>query len=149
VASHFAVIVRSTSQLFVAGPPVVAAAMGEAPDKELGGADAQTRSAGAVDNEAADEEDAAFAQIRPLLPARQRVGAPPRRSCPPGRATIAGVLAEPEQDDHRERDGSREVTAGRCRQRRRQEPDTSWSGILGMSIRPRAGLPRHDEEARP
>ena len=41
-----------TAQLFVAGPPVVAAAMGEAPDKEeLGGARAQTR-AGAVDNEA-------------------------------------------------------------------------------------------------
>ena len=66
VASHFAVIVRGTSQLFVAGPPVVAAAMGEAPDKEaLGGARAQTR-AGAVDNEAADEEEA-FAQIRRFL----------------------------------------------------------------------------------
>ena len=66
VASHFAVIVRGTAQLFVAGPPVVAAAMGEAPDKEaLGGARAQTR-AGAVDNEAADEEDA-FAQIRRFL----------------------------------------------------------------------------------
>lgn len=58
VASHFSVIVRDTAQLFVAGPPVVAAAMGEAPDKEeLGGARAQTR-AGAVDNEAADEDDA-------------------------------------------------------------------------------------------
>ena len=52
------VIVRGTAQLFVAGPPVVAAAMGEAPDKEeLGGSRAQTR-AGAVDNEAADEDDA-------------------------------------------------------------------------------------------
>src|SRR3954452_17415056 len=39
VASHFSVIVRGTAQMFVAGPPVVAAAMGEAPDKEeLGGA---------------------------------------------------------------------------------------------------------------
>jgi acetyl-CoA carboxylase carboxyltransferase component len=66
VASHFSVIVRGTGQLFVAGPPVVAAAMGEAPDKEaLGGARAQTR-AGAVDNEAAGEEDA-FAQIRRFL----------------------------------------------------------------------------------
>ena len=37
------VIVRGTAQLFVAGPPVVAAAMGESPDKEeLGGARAQT-----------------------------------------------------------------------------------------------------------
>jgi acetyl-CoA carboxylase carboxyltransferase component len=66
VASHFSVIVRGTGQLFVAGPPVVAAAMGEAPDKEaLGGARAQTR-AGAVDNEAADEEDA-LAQLRRFL----------------------------------------------------------------------------------
>jgi propionyl-CoA carboxylase beta chain len=60
------VIVRGSAQLFVAGPPVVAAAMGESPDKEaLGGARAQTR-AGAVDNEAADEDDA-LAQIRRFL----------------------------------------------------------------------------------
>src|ERR1700704_310344 len=58
VCSHFSVIGRDTAQLFVAGPPVVAAAMGESPDKEeLGGARAQTR-AGALDNEAADEDDA-------------------------------------------------------------------------------------------
>ena len=66
VASHFSVIVRDTAQLFVAGPPVVAAAMGETPDKEqLGGARAQTRS-GAVDNEAADEDDA-LAQLKTFL----------------------------------------------------------------------------------
>src|SRR3954449_2441730 len=66
VAAHFSVIVRGTAQLFVAGPPLVAAAMGEAPDKEqLGGARLQTR-AGAIDNEAADEEDA-FAQIKRFL----------------------------------------------------------------------------------
>ena len=66
VCSHFSVIVRGTAQLFIAGPPVVAAAMGEAPDKEeLGGARAQVR-AGAVDNEAADEDDA-LAQLRRFL----------------------------------------------------------------------------------
>src|SRR4051812_3592234 len=66
VASHFSVIVRGTAQLFVAGPPVVAAAMGESPDKEeLGGARAQT-TAGAVDNEAADEDDA-LDQLRRFL----------------------------------------------------------------------------------
>src|SRR3954466_8218103 len=66
VLSHFSVIVRGSAQLFVAGPPVVAAAMGESPDKEeLGGARAQTR-AGAVDNEAADEDDA-LAQLRRFL----------------------------------------------------------------------------------
>jgi acetyl-CoA carboxylase carboxyltransferase component len=66
VLSHFSVIVRGSAQLFVAGPPVVAAAMGESPDKEkLGGARAQTR-AGAVDNEAADEDDALH-QLRRFL----------------------------------------------------------------------------------
>ncbi len=66
VCSHFSVIVRGSAQLFVAGPPVVAAAMGESPDKEtLGGARLQTR-AGAVDNIAADEEDA-LAQLRRFL----------------------------------------------------------------------------------
>jgi acetyl-CoA carboxylase carboxyltransferase component len=66
VASHFSVIVRGTAQLFVAGPPVVAAAMNETPDKEeLGGARAQTR-AGAVDNEAADEDDA-LGQVKRFL----------------------------------------------------------------------------------
>ena len=64
--SHFSVIVRGSAQLFVAGPPVVAAAMGESPDKEaLGGSRAQTR-AGAVDNEAADEDDA-LDQLRRFL----------------------------------------------------------------------------------
>ena len=66
VLSHFSVIVRGTAQLFVAGPPVVAWAMHETPDKEeLGGSRAQTR-AGAVDNEADDEEDA-LAQLRRFL----------------------------------------------------------------------------------
>src|SRR5690242_2107532 len=66
VASHFSVIVRDRAQLFVAGPPVVAAAMGETPDKEeLGGSRTQTQ-AGAVDNEAADEDDA-LDQMRRFL----------------------------------------------------------------------------------
>jgi len=65
-ASHFSVIVRGTAQMFVAGPPVVAAAMGETPDKEeLGGARIQTQ-AGAIDNEADDEDDA-LDQLRRFL----------------------------------------------------------------------------------
>jgi acetyl-CoA carboxylase carboxyltransferase component len=66
VASHFSVIARG-AQVFVAGPPVVAmAGLGETPDKEqLGGARMQTQ-AGAVDNEAADEDDA-LAQIKRWL----------------------------------------------------------------------------------
>jgi len=66
VASHFSVIVRGTAQMFVAGPPVVAAAMGETPDKEeLGGARIQTQ-AGAIDNEAGDEDDA-LGQLKTFL----------------------------------------------------------------------------------
>jgi acetyl-CoA carboxylase carboxyltransferase component len=67
VCSHFSVIVKDTAQLFVAGPPVVAmAGMGETPDKEeLGGARMQAR-AGAVDNVAADEDDA-LAQLKRFL----------------------------------------------------------------------------------
>ena len=78
VASHFSVIVEGTAQLFVAGPPVVAAAMGETPDKEeLGGARTQVR-AGAVDNIAVDEEDAlGSAAALSLLPAFERVGDTP------------------------------------------------------------------------
>ena len=66
VMSHFSVIPKGLGQLFVAGPPVVAWAMNEQLDKEeLGGARMQTR-AGAVDNEAADEEDA-LAQLKRFL----------------------------------------------------------------------------------
>ncbi|MGI8920510.1 MAG: acyl-CoA carboxylase subunit beta [Solirubrobacteraceae bacterium] len=66
VASHFSVIVRGAAQLFVAGPPVVAAAMGEAPDKEeLGGARTQA-AVGAIDNIAEDDEDA-LDQLRRFL----------------------------------------------------------------------------------
>ena len=64
VASHFSVIVRGTAQLFVAGPPGVAA-MGESPDKEaLGGSRLQTR-AGAVDNEGRRPQDARATAVRP------------------------------------------------------------------------------------
>ena len=60
-------IVKGSAQLFVAGPPVVAmAGIGETPDKEeLGGARMQAR-AGAVDNVAADEDDA-LGQLRRFL----------------------------------------------------------------------------------
>jgi acetyl-CoA carboxylase carboxyltransferase component len=92
VASHFSVIVRGSAQLFVAGPPVVAAAMGESPDKEaLGGARLQTR-AGAVDNEAADEDDALAQLARFLSYLPTSVWEPPP----------AGVATDP--PDRREED---------------------------------------------
>jgi acetyl-CoA carboxylase carboxyltransferase component len=66
-ASHFSVMVKGTSQVFAAGPPVVEAAMAQDIDKEeLGGWRVQTRDGGAVDNAAEDEADA-LAQARRFL----------------------------------------------------------------------------------
>ena len=66
-ASHFSIMVKGTSQVFAAGPPVVEAAHGASVDKEeLGGWKLQTGDGGAVDNVAEDEDDA-FAQARAFL----------------------------------------------------------------------------------
>lgn len=65
VSSHFSAMVRATSQVFVAGPPVVAR-LGEEVDKEtLGGSQVHARN-GVVDAEAASEEEA-FALARRFL----------------------------------------------------------------------------------
>jgi acetyl-CoA carboxylase carboxyltransferase component len=67
VTSHFSIMVRGSSQLFVAGPPVVERGVGEKVSKEeLGGHEIHARSSGAVDNEVESEDDA-FAQIRRFL----------------------------------------------------------------------------------
>jgi acetyl-CoA carboxylase carboxyltransferase component len=67
VTSHFSVMVKETSQLFVAGPPVVKAGMGEDLDKEqLGGWRIHARESGAVDN-VVDTEDEALDQCRRFL----------------------------------------------------------------------------------
>jgi acetyl-CoA carboxylase carboxyltransferase component len=59
------VIVKDTAQMFVAGPPVVAR-VGEVLDKnQLGGSDIHTKN-GAIDDEAASEEEA-FAMTRRFL----------------------------------------------------------------------------------
>lgn len=66
-ASHFSVMVRGSSQLFVAGPPVVYRAFGREVEKEeLGGSEIQARGSGAVDNEVESEAEA-FEQIRRFL----------------------------------------------------------------------------------
>jgi acetyl-CoA carboxylase carboxyltransferase component len=65
VTSHYSLMVKGTSQLFVAGPPVVAR-LGEDVDKEtLGGSAVHTRN-GAVDDEV-DTEQEAFARVRRFL----------------------------------------------------------------------------------
>ncbi len=66
VASHFSVMVEGTSQLFVAGPPVVKFGTGEELSKEeLGGAEIH-RYSGAVDVIVSTEQEA-FAQMRRFL----------------------------------------------------------------------------------
>jgi acetyl-CoA carboxylase carboxyltransferase component len=66
-ASHFSVMVREISQLFVAGPPVVYRAFGRQVEKEeLGGSHIHAHGSGAVDNEVASEDEA-FAEIRRFL----------------------------------------------------------------------------------
>src|SRR5450759_190560 len=64
-ASHYSVMVKDTSQLFVAGPPVVARVEKSYEKNELGGSAIHTRN-GAVDDEAASEADA-FARARRFL----------------------------------------------------------------------------------
>lgn len=67
VNSHFSVMVKGISQLFVAGPPVVERGTAEKVSKEeLGGANIHARGSGCVDNEV-ETEDEALAQIRRFL----------------------------------------------------------------------------------
>jgi acetyl-CoA carboxylase carboxyltransferase component len=67
VNSHFSVMVKSVSQLFVAGPPVVERGVGEKVTKEeLGGAHIHAQGSGCVDNEV-ETEDEAFAEVRRFL----------------------------------------------------------------------------------
>jgi len=67
VLAHFSVMVRGTSQLFAAGPPVVARALSRNVDKEeLGGAHIACDKAGTVFN-AADSEEEALEQVRRYL----------------------------------------------------------------------------------
>lgn len=64
-ASHYSVMVKETSQMFVAGPPVVARTGETLTKNELGGSDIHTRN-GAVDDEAKTEEEA-FERARRFL----------------------------------------------------------------------------------
>jgi len=67
VSSHFSVMVKGVSQLFVAGPPVVVRGVGENVTKEeLGGSAIHAHGSGCVDNEV-ETEDEAFAEIRRFL----------------------------------------------------------------------------------
>jgi acetyl-CoA carboxylase carboxyltransferase component len=63
--SHYALMVKDTSQMFVAGPPVVARLGTPVTKEELGGADIHTKN-GAVDD-VVESEDEAFAFTRRFL----------------------------------------------------------------------------------
>lgn len=80
VASHFSLMPRETAQLFVAGPPLVKRAFGVDIRKEDLGNWQISCESGAVDNDAADEEDV-FRQIRAFLSFMpQNVWQQPRRT---------------------------------------------------------------------
>ena len=67
VLSHFSVMVRGSSQLFAAGPPVVERALSRKVEKEeLGGAHIACDKAGSIDNAAKSEKEA-FEQIHRFL----------------------------------------------------------------------------------
>ncbi len=79
VSSHYSVMVRGLSQLFVAGPPVVNRMGGEQVDKEsLGSSRVHTRN-GAVDDEVASEDEAFEAARRFLSYLPQSVHDLPER----------------------------------------------------------------------
>jgi acetyl-CoA carboxylase carboxyltransferase component len=67
ILSHWSVMVKNTSQVFAAGPPVVERSLGQKITKEeLGGAAVAVDMAGTIDN-AADTEADCFAMIRRYL----------------------------------------------------------------------------------
>jgi len=67
ILSHWSVMVKGSSQIFAAGPPVVERSLGEKVDKEaLGGAHVAVDLAGTVDNVVASETEC-FAAIKRFL----------------------------------------------------------------------------------
>jgi len=81
--SHFSLMIKTTSQLFVAGPPIVERGFGKPVEKnELGGSQIHAYGSGAVDNEVETELEA-FAAIKKFLSyLPQNVWqAPPKAPC--------------------------------------------------------------------
>jgi len=67
ILSHWSVMVKNSSQIFAAGPPVVERSLGQKITKEeLGGTQVAVDMAGTIDNAAEDERDC-FAMIRRYL----------------------------------------------------------------------------------
>jgi acetyl-CoA carboxylase carboxyltransferase component len=67
ILSHWSVMVKGSSQIFAAGPPVVERSLGHKNTKEeLGGAEVAVKTAGTIDNAAESEQDC-FDMIRRYL----------------------------------------------------------------------------------
>ena len=67
ILSHWSIMIKETSQIFAAGPPVVERSLGQKVDKEtLGGSKMAVDTAGTVDNVAASEIEC-FSMIRRYL----------------------------------------------------------------------------------
>jgi len=67
ILSHFSVMIKDTSQIFAAGPPVVKRSLGQTIDKNsLGGTKVAVDTGGTIHNSASSEEEA-FQQIKTFL----------------------------------------------------------------------------------
>jgi acetyl-CoA carboxylase carboxyltransferase component len=103
--SHWSIMVKDTSQVFIAGPPVVRRALGEEVSKDvLGGHQVQAHESGVIDNVAENEEDC-FRQIRRFLSyLPSNVWQAPPRLEPaddPGRREEALISIIPRNRQHR------------------------------------------------
>ncbi|MCA9513178.1 MAG: carboxyl transferase domain-containing protein [Myxococcota bacterium] len=91
------IIVRGIGRIFLGGPPIVKAALGEIVEPDaLGGADLHVAESGVADHVAADEREA-YAKLRELVAAMEQPGfaAPPARPEPPLQdpAELGGVVS--------------------------------------------------------
>jgi acetyl-CoA carboxylase carboxyltransferase component len=85
-ASHYSMMVRGTSQLFAAGPPVVARAGQEVTKEELGGSSIHARN-GTIDDEVASEQEGFERARRFLSYLPSSVYELPARTTPPPSST--------------------------------------------------------------
>lgn len=101
--AHWSIMVRDTSQIFAAGPPVVERAFGVKLHKnDLGGAKIAVDTAGTIDNAAANEDDC-LRQIRTFLSYMpQNVWEPPPSIAPTDRPdrceeSLLSIVPRPER----------------------------------------------------
>ena len=130
-ASHYSVMTKSTSAMFVAGPPVVAGIGQNLSKQELGGWEVQCR-AGAVDH-AVDTEEEAFACARRFLsylpPSVYSVAPRAERSDPARPARGGAVQRHPARPAQGLQDARRSSTLSSTRAR-----SSRWARCSGGPI---------------